>query len=78
MEKRFDQTFTKITINTDEHIPGIPYTLTVNNIQDGAGNTIALNSTEQYEWISEDTDPPVLIAARLNSTTQLELEFSEQ
>ena len=28
-------------------------------------------------WVSEDMDPPKLIAARLQSPTELELEFSE-
>ncbi len=73
-----DQTFTKITINTAEHTSGVEYTLTVNNVQDGAGNTITANSQKKYQWISEDTTPPNLIAARLNSVTELELEFSEQ
>jgi len=72
-----DQTFTKITINTAEHASGLEYTLTVNNVQDGAGNTITANSQKKYQWISEDTTPPDLIAARLNNITSLELEFSE-
>lgn len=74
-----DGTFTKVYLTTATHIPGNTYTLTVNNVQDAASpaNTIAGNSQRSYDCISEDTTSPSMIAATLQSTTQLELEFNE-
>ncbi|MBN2030874.1 Ig-like domain-containing protein [bacterium] len=74
-----DGTFQKIFLTTAEHTPGQTYTLTINGIRDAANppNTIASNSQVTYECIAEDTNPPDLIAIRLESVTELELEFSE-
>ncbi len=74
-----DGSFQKIFLTTAAHIPGQTYTLTVNNIKDAANppNTIPSNSQKSYTCIAEDTNPPDLIAVRLESVTVLKLEFSE-
>jgi len=74
-----DETFAKVFLTTSAHTPGQQYTLTMNNIKDGANppNTIAANTTSVYQCIAEDAEPPRLIAARLLNPSQLELEFSE-
>ncbi|MCD6115711.1 Ig-like domain-containing protein [bacterium] len=70
-------TFRKVYITTAEHTRGQNYTMTVNGVKDGAGNV--MNSVhENYSCISEDTDPPVLTAARINKDgDEIVLEFSE-
>ncbi len=74
-----DGTFQKVFLTTAQHTPGQSYTLTINGIQDAANppNTITSNSQINYECIAEDTNPPDLVAVRLNNITELELEFSE-
>ena len=74
-----DDSFQKVYLTTQVHTPGQDYTVTINNVKDGAEppNTISANTKASYSCIAEDTDKPVLIAARLISTTRLDLEFSE-
>jgi len=74
-----DGSFSKVFLTTAPHVAGQTYTLTINNVKDGAtpGNIIVPNTRVNYVCQSEDSDPPDLIAARLNSTTELELEFGE-
>ncbi len=74
-----DGSFQKVFLTTGEHTPGQSYTLTINGVQDAANppNAIASNSQITYECIAEDTNPPDLVAVRLESVTELELEFSE-
>jgi len=66
-----------VYLTTASHTPGQSYTLTINNVKDGAGNVIASNTQKSYQWVSKDLIPPTVIAVRLLSATQLQLEFSE-
>ncbi|MEO8086065.1 MAG: Ig-like domain-containing protein, partial [Bacteroidota bacterium] len=52
------------------------YTITVSNVNDGAGNTIAANSTTTFTY-ALDVTPPALSTATAVSATQLDLLFSE-
>jgi len=66
---------TNAYLETGVHSFGQTYTVTVSNVSDVAGNV--MNASKQYEWIAEDSDPPTLMAARIRSATELELEFNE-
>jgi fibronectin type 3 domain-containing protein len=66
-----------VYLTTANHTPGKNYTLTVANVKDGAGNTIAANTKITYSCQASDAEAPDLIAARCRSTTTLELEFDE-
>lgn len=70
--------YEKVFLATTSHTAGTTYTLTMNNLSDTQGNVISANTKSTYEVVSEDSDPPRLIAARLKSTTSLEIEFSEK
>lgn len=75
-----DGSFTKVYLTTAAHSPGQTYTLTVNNIKDCATvpNTIAANTTVTYTCTSGDAEPPIPVAARLATSTQLQIEFNEK
>ncbi|NQT26838.1 Ig-like domain-containing protein, partial [candidate division KSB1 bacterium] len=66
-----------VYLTTAHHTHGVLYTLTVNNVTDGAGNAIVVNSTIQYTFEADDANPPELVAIRKNSVTQLEIDFNE-
>ena len=70
-------TFTKVYISTAKHTRGVSYKLVINGVKDGAGNV--MNSVqESYLCASEDSDPPVVTAVRINDDgNQVVLEFSE-
>ena len=72
-----DGTMEIVYLTTAHHTHGVQYTLTVNNVTDGAGNVIAANSTSQYSFEAEDANPPELVAIRKNSTAELEIDFNE-
>ena len=69
--------FTTVYLNTGSHGAGQTYTVILNNIMDGAGNTIAPNTQRSYTYVAEDTSAPRLIAVRMNSATELVIEFGE-
>jgi len=70
-------TFRKVYISTAEHTRGQNYTITVTGIKDGSGNVLT-SADWNYTCVSEDTDPPVLTAARINKDgDEIILEFSE-
>ncbi|MFH1943768.1 MAG: fibronectin type III domain-containing protein, partial [bacterium] len=73
-----DDSFRKVFLSTDFHEVGKTYTLTVKNVKDGAGNTIASNTQKTYVCTSDDSIPPILIAVRLKSKTAVELQFNEK
>jgi len=52
------------------------YTVTVNNVNDLAGNTIGANSSATFTY-SPDATPPALSSAVAASATQLDVLFSE-
>ncbi len=52
------------------------YTVTINNIDDAAGNTIVANSTTTFTY-SADVTPPALSSATAVTATQLDVLFSE-
>jgi hypothetical protein len=62
-----------VTLTTSDHLEGITYTLTVNDVRDRADNpnTIAPNSTIGYQLVSE------LIISNLNRTAYLMAELVE-
>ena len=66
-----------ITLNTQEHMLGEYYTLTISNLRDISGNI--MNSTNvEYQMTSGDTIAPRIIAARIQeSRKELILDFSE-
>jgi len=67
-----------VTLSTSEHAVG-PYTVTVNNVTDLAGNVINPNyNTASYNYTPPDVTPPDLLDAALNNSTTLVLTFSEQ
>ncbi len=74
-----DLTCRKVYISTGNHTPGVQYTITFNNIQDAANppNTILPNSQKTYLQEPTDTQAPALIAVRVKSATELELQFNE-
>jgi hypothetical protein len=74
-----NNTFNKVTLNTAAHASGTSYTLTVNNVKDASGsaNTIAANSKVTYICNTGDATPPVPVAARITTASQLQIEFSE-
>ena len=74
-----DDSFTKVYLMTASHTPGQSYTLTINNVKDGQEppNFITANTQVNYDCIAEDTNPPTLIAAHLQGTTELQIEFGE-
>lgn len=75
-----DGSFTKVYLTTAVHTAGQTYTLTVNNIKDCATvpNTIAANTTVTYTCTAGDAEPPIPVAARLTTSTQLQIEFNEK
>ncbi|HHS12526.1 MAG TPA: T9SS type A sorting domain-containing protein [bacterium] len=72
-----DDSFRTVYVTTACHTPGQSYSLTLNNIQDGAGNTIDTNTVLNYVCSAQDTTAPALVAARLLNQSELELEFSK-
>lgn len=74
-----NNTFKQVTLNTAAHASGTSYTLTVNNVRDASGsaNVIAANSKAVYVCNTGDATPPVPIAARITTASQLQIEFSE-
>jgi hypothetical protein len=73
-------TLTTVYLSTGAHTPGQAYSLTINNVKDGSANanTIAANTKANYTCTSGDANPPVLVAARLTTNSQLQVEFNEK
>lgn len=73
-------TLTTVYLSTAAHTAGQAYTLTINNVKDGSGNAnpIAANTKINYSCTSGDANPPTLVAARLTTNTQLQVEFNEK
>ncbi|MFQ5650481.1 MAG: Ig-like domain-containing protein [bacterium] len=67
-----------VQLTTTSHQNETSYTLTVNDVQDEAGNTIASNSSVTYQTpAAGDNQPPTLVSVSVNGTTQIDVNFSE-
>jgi len=69
-----------VLLLTSEHTRNVTYTITINNIKDKATppNTIPENSTFNYIYEVQDTEPPVLEAVAILDLKTVELYFNEQ
>ena len=65
-----------VRLTTSGNTANVPYTLTVNNVEDTSGNAISPNSQVAYEYVA-DVTPPVLLSAASPSPTAVDLTFSE-
>ncbi len=63
-------------LTTSSHQPGT-YSLTVNNVKDLAQNSIASNTSQSYQFIADDTTPPVIASVRILDQTHVDVIFSE-
>jgi len=68
-----------VHIITTPHQPGT-FTITVNNIKDLAlnPNTIKPNSTATYQFIPDDTTPPIITEVQILDVTHVDVTFSEE
>lgn len=68
-----------VHITTTSHQPGT-YTIIVNNIKDLAlsPNTIEPNSSYSYQFILDDTTPPMITAVQILDATHVDVKFSEE
>jgi len=71
-----DQNKRVVHIKTSPHQPGI-YTITVDSVADIAGNFIAPNSSETYQYSPGDTTPPIIIDIQILDATHVDANFSE-
>lgn len=63
-------------LTTSPHQAG-SYSITVNNVKDLAHNIIAPNSSQSYQFIADDTTPPVIASVRILDQTHVDITFSE-
>ena len=75
-----DQNESVVHLITSSHTKGVSYTLTVNNVKDKAGNTIASGSSKSYKLPDpnqSDTTPPELLYVVVVDLTHLDVIFNE-
>lgn len=74
-----DANQTVVHITTTPHQPGT-YTVLVNNVTDLASNpnVIEPNSSYTYQFIPDDTKPPILTSAQILDATHVDVTFSEE
>ena len=72
-------TLSTVYLTTAAHTPGVDYTLAIANVKDGSANAnpVAAGTKVTYRCTTGDANPPTLVAARLTTSTQLQVEFSE-
>ncbi len=69
---------TMVTLSTSSQMDSTIYTLTINNVTDMNGNTIASpNFKEFYGTGTVDNTPPVVLSAELIDSDTMEVTFSE-
>ena len=67
----------EVLLTTGEQTEDVTYTITVNNIEDLAGNPIETNSTIIFTGFAGDTSPPTITNVQAHSLITIEITFSE-
>jgi len=67
-----------VRLTTSDHQDGASYTMSVNNIRDLAGNTIASENTFSYQFDATSAGtPPSLASVKVQGPTQIDVNFSQ-
>ena len=80
MTAALDADLRTVHLTTSQHTKGQGYVITVSNVTDVDGTTIASGSTQSYNVpadSSTDTTAPQLVSVNVNGATQIDLNFSE-
>ncbi len=79
LQARLSSNRLRVELTTSPHRSQTDYTLTVNSVQDEAGNAIASNSTASYQTpAGGDNSGPSLVSVSANGPTQIDVNFNEQ
>ncbi|PIU61132.1 MAG: hypothetical protein COS84_11545, partial [Armatimonadetes bacterium CG07_land_8_20_14_0_80_40_9] len=71
-----DKTKVKLTTSAQEY--KTPYTITISNVEDLAGNPIPPGSNVGFVGKAQDSTPPTVVSAQALGNTQVEVVFNEE